>query len=387
MPSPDWLPTADVVMMDVLKPETLPKALEGVQVVVHFAALNEADCLKNPAKAVAVNVDGVAHVLDAAMQAGVQRFIYFSTAHVYGAPLIGHITERSTPRPVSVYAQTHFAAEEKVLAAHQRKAIEGIVIRLSNGFGSPAHSGVHCWRLLVNDLCTQAVCDKQLVLRSSGLQLRDFISIDDVGRVVEHLLGLPVEMCGDGLFNVGSGCSMSVYAMAGRIASCCHEVFGYAPKIIRPEPEVSDVVANFEYDISKIRQTGFLFNGDRDEEIKQLLRMCYAMHQRGQMLGMMNKKNVLFLMYHGITDQCLDPLCSLQMPREDFVWQMECLQRRFHILPLGETVDRMKRGAALPDHTAVITFDDGLANNYTVAYPVLKKDGHSGDYLFDDGVY
>jgi len=72
------------------------------------------------------------------------------------------------PRPVHPYAITHHAAEDFVLAAHDEKRLMGYVIRLSNGFGAPAHAGVDRWTLLVNDLCRQAVQTRQLILRSAG---------------------------------------------------------------------------------------------------------------------------------------------------------------------------------------------------------------------------
>ena len=55
----------------------------------------------------------------------------------------------------------------------------------------PTHAEADCWTLLVNDLCMQAVRDKKLVLRSSGIQQRDFITLQDVGRVVSHFLDFP----------------------------------------------------------------------------------------------------------------------------------------------------------------------------------------------------
>jgi UDP-glucose 4-epimerase len=217
--------------------------------------------------------------LDAAIHAGVERFIYFSTAHVYGAPLAGHITERSPARPVHSYASTHHAAEEFVLAAQDKGSIQGIVLRLSNGFGAPAHTGADCWMLLVNDLCLQAVRDKKLVLRSSGIQQRNFIALHDVGRVVIHFLELPHIKCSNGLFNAGGERSMSVLSMAERIIKCCRETLGYEPSLIRPQPGADERAVDLNYDISKLKQTGFVLNGNMDEEIKQTLKICVSMQQ------------------------------------------------------------------------------------------------------------
>ena len=274
---PAWLPQAETAVLDVLQPDTLDSALNGVQAVVHLAALNEIESSANPKAALQVNTLGSLDLLEAAIRAGIERFIFFSTAHIYGAPLVGHISECSLPRPVHPYAITHCAAEDFILAAHDKLKIAGIVVRLSNGFGVPMHPDVDRWTLLVNDLCLQTVQNKKLTLRSSGLQQRDFIALHDVSRAVSHFLDLPRLDCDDGLFNLGGECAMTVWEMAQRIAQCCCETLGYLPEIIRPEPELQEKTVALQYDISKLKQTGFLINGNMDDEIMRTLEMCAAM--------------------------------------------------------------------------------------------------------------
>ncbi len=273
-PAPDWLPQAETVQMDVLDPKSLSVALADVQTVVHLAAMNENDCVTDPNQAVLVNTLGTLNVLQATIVAGVRRFIYFSTAHVYGAPLVGQITEKTLPRPVHPYAITHHAAEDFVLAAHDRQEITGIVVRLSNGFGVPTHPQVDRWTLLVNDLCRQAIENQKLVLRSSGLQQRDFITLADVGRAVVHLVGLSPEACGDGLFNLGGDLSLSVWEMTQRIASRCQKTLGFSPEIVRIQPAEGEIGDDLRYDCNKLKQTGFCPQGSIDAEIDETLRLC-----------------------------------------------------------------------------------------------------------------
>jgi UDP-glucose 4-epimerase len=135
-PAPEWLRTCEPVPLDLMSEEGLAAACAGVSCMVHLAALNEIDSASDPEQALLVNTLGTLKLLCAAERAGVQRFVYFSTAHIYGAPLTGTITEATVPRPAHPYATTHRAAEDFVLAAHDRRALTGIVVRLSNGFGS-----------------------------------------------------------------------------------------------------------------------------------------------------------------------------------------------------------------------------------------------------------
>ncbi len=272
--APSWLPQAETVAMDVREAGSLSVAMADVQAVVHLAAMNENECVADPCRAVLVNTLGTLNVLQAAIDAGVKHFIYFSTAHVYGAPLVGDISEQTLPRPIHPYAITHHAAEDFVLAAHDQKKITGIVVRLSNGFGAPTHPDVDRWTLLVNDLCRQAVQTRKLVLRSSGLQQRDFITLTDVGRAVSHLIGLSRMDCGDGLFNLGGDNSLSVWDMVQKIAQRCQWTLGYLPGIERPEPRPDEQVGSLNYHSGKFQQTGFMLHGNLDEEIDRTLLVC-----------------------------------------------------------------------------------------------------------------
>lgn len=274
VPAPAWLSNATLVSLDLLDDGQVAAACSGVDTIVHLAALDEIVSAIDPEKALVVNGLGSLKLLRAAEKAGVKRFIYFSTAHVYGAPLQGTIDETTLARPIHPYAITHRVAEDFVLAAHAQKKLTGIVVRLSNGFGAPADPAVNRWTLLVNDLCRQAVSTGKLELRSSGLQRRDFITLDDVGRAVEHLVTLPAECCGDGLFNLGGDCTLQVIELTRRIASRCQVLLGFAPEVVRPEPKHDEAAPKLDYRMDKLKATGFVLTGDIDKGIDDTLLLC-----------------------------------------------------------------------------------------------------------------
>lgn len=271
---PDWLPQAEVAQINWGDGQALEHSCSGVDVVIQAAGMNAQDCGADPVAALEFNGLATARLLTSAVRAGVQRFIYLSTAHVYASPLIGIITEDTCPRNLHPYAASHFAGENAVLGAGQCGQIEGIVLRLSNAFGVPVHADVNCWTLLVNDLCRQAVQTRKLVLHTSGLQQRDFITLTDVERAVEHLLGLRQADCGDGVFNLGGDNPISVWDMAQKIASRSQMILGYLPAIERPVPQSGEKVDALNYSSSKLQKTGFVLKGDLDEEIDRTLLAC-----------------------------------------------------------------------------------------------------------------
>ncbi len=270
---PDWLPAAQVVAMDWHSQQSLVSACDGVGTLVHLAAMNDAECLRDLVGALEVNVVNTARLLEAAKESGVRRVIYFSTAHVYGSSLVGRIDESTLPKGRHPYAYSHRAAEDVVLAA-ANVDLTSIVLRLSNGFGVPAHPAVNAWMLLVNDLCRQAVKVRRLSLKSSGLLKRDFVTLHDVSRLVSFMLDLPKAELGDGLFNMGSGQSTRVIDMAGLIQTRCTELLGFAPEICRPEPAENETSPDLDYRIDKLLKTGFTLNSNPAAEIDAILRMC-----------------------------------------------------------------------------------------------------------------
>ena len=271
--SPEWLPGVKVLEMDWRSPQSLKLACEGVDVLVHLAGMNHNDCLGDPIAAIEANVVNTACLMQAAKVAGIKRVIYFSTAHVYGPILVGQIDEFTLTKNFHPYAASHRAAEDVVFAAANVN-MDAIVLRLSNGFGVPVHSSVNAWMLLMNDLCHQAVTLGSMTLRSVGLQRRDFITLEDVSRVVAHMIALPKNQIGDGLFNVGSGKSSRVIEMVELIQARCKEVLGYSPNIIRPQPIQNEEAPDLDYCVDKLLSTGFTLRGNPALEIDEILRMC-----------------------------------------------------------------------------------------------------------------
>lgn len=272
---PVWLPQAEVTQIKWDNAAVLEHSCNGVDVVIQAAGMNAQDCAADPVAALAFNGLATARLLAAASRAGVQKFIYLSTAHVYGSPLMGTITEETCPRNLHPYATSHLAGEHAVLSANQREQICGTVLRLSNAFGAPMYKEVNCWMLLVNDLCKQAVQTRKLVLQTSGLQQRDFVGMTEVCRVVERLAVGNGTSTQSGSFNVGAGVSQSVLAMAQLIQQRCVQVLGFEPMLQRVQDGVDEQYPVLTYRTDNLAAMGIKINdSDNTEEIDSLLRFC-----------------------------------------------------------------------------------------------------------------
>lgn len=254
----------------------LKDALGGLDTIVHLAASNEIDAAKNPEQALTDTAATTSKLLRASIANEVRRFVYLSTAHVYGAPLVGEIDEKSLTRPGHPYSIANRAAEDYVLAATARGEIEGIVTRLSNAVGAPAWPSVNRWTLLGNDICRQVVETGKITLRSPGLDWRDFIAMDDAVAGIAHLMTMAPEHLQDGLFNLGGGRSYQVKAVAEMVSELAD-----GATIDRPENSTETEAPMLNFKIGKIEATGFRPTTNLIEALSETLAFCRENFVRG----------------------------------------------------------------------------------------------------------
>ncbi len=257
---------------DYEDPDSLAKACEGMDAIVHLAGSNEIEAARDPAKAIYETAGFTQRLAKAAASSGVHRFIYFSTVHVYGSPLEGTLSEVSPARPAHPYSIAHRAAEDYALMEGNRGGMETAVVRLSNAFGYPTRPDVDRWSLLVNDLCKQAAERGSMTLASSGTQLRDFIPLADVCAGVDCLLEAKLDAYP--VYNLGSGHSESVYDMACSISSRCASILGHEVPVTRPIAADKQKALEFNLVIRKILNTGYSPRNCAEVELDQMLKLC-----------------------------------------------------------------------------------------------------------------
>ncbi len=273
--SPEWLPDAEMVQTKWNEPDELSRICRDADVVVHAAGMNAQDCLADPVAALDFNGVATARFVAAAARAGVKRFIYLSTAHVYASPLVGSISEETCPKNLHPYATSHLSGEHAVLAANDRREIQGVVFRLSNAFGAPVCKETNCWNLLINDLCRQVVEKKTQSLRSSGKETRDFISLSEVCRVVELFVSWNFDSQESGVFNLGLGRSLSVLDMARLIQQRCLNALGHFPALHAGVETNNDDSAGLKYVSSRMPSLGIYIDASKNiKELDHLLKYC-----------------------------------------------------------------------------------------------------------------
>ena len=269
---PSDLLSCEIVICDLSDKRSLENACKNVSSIIHLASLNAQECDHDPEAALLINGLGTLNLLNAAKKMGVTKFVYFSTAHVYGSPLQGIIDENSTPRPIHDYAITHRLAEDYVLQANSNKDITGSILRLTNSVGSPLNSKANCWMLVVNDLCKQTVLNQSMELHSDELVQRDFIPISTVCSTVVDVLTSDV-LDGE-IANISSSVVLTLRELTNLIADRSEVVLGFRPNInFKRLPKGKPLESLFILN-SKLKSSGCIIDTDLSYEIDQLLLNC-----------------------------------------------------------------------------------------------------------------
>jgi UDP-glucose 4-epimerase len=212
-------------------------AVEGV---VHIAAKKQVgESVERPLWYYRENVEGLRTVLEAAADAGVRRFLFSSSAAVYGMPDVDLVTERTPCEPMSPYGETKLAGEWLVAAAGRAHGMATACLRYFNvaGAASPelADPGVFNLVPMVFERLSQG--RRPLVFGTDyptpdGTCVRDYIHVEDVAAAhVAAARRLTDDPQARLVLNIGTGEGVSVAEMVALIT----EVTGHTDL----EPEVA----------------------------------------------------------------------------------------------------------------------------------------------------
>jgi UDP-glucose 4-epimerase len=256
-----------------LNSDSLINMCEDVDVIIHAAGMNAKDCFDNPIKADDFNGNSTKKLVDAAIIKRVKRIIYISTAHVYCSPLIGDISEKTIPINSHPYATSHILGENHILKANKAGFINGIVLRLSNSFGRPLRPDTDCWMLVINDLCKQIAVNNKITIKNNANQVRDFISISEVCKVINHFINIKkTDVIEDNIYNVGTGKSRSIFEIGDLIKTIAQKIFNLNPSLeLSNIQSSSHETQNLNFHICKLENTGIKIETNLDSEIIDLI--------------------------------------------------------------------------------------------------------------------
>src|SRR5688572_28582403 len=173
---------------DITDPEAVRTSLPAeCDAIVNFAAESHVDrSIASAAEFLRTNIIGTNVLLDAARERGARRFVQVSTDEVMGSlpdDYDSFCTEESPFAPNSPYAAAKAAAEHVVRAAHHTFGLDTVINRCGNNYGSRQFPEKFLPLAIAN-----ALNDQKIPVYGDGLNVRDWIYVEDYGRAILTVL-------------------------------------------------------------------------------------------------------------------------------------------------------------------------------------------------------
>ena len=192
----------EFVRGDVRDRDAVARALDGMDAVVHLAAIvGDPACARQPELARSINLDGSLALIEQSRIAGIQRFIFASTCSNYGkmSDPDAYVDENSPLNPLSLYAETKVAVERELFESNAAGDMCATPLRFSTVFGiSPRLR----FDLTVNEFTMELLTKKRLVVFGEQFW-RPYIHVRDAAAAIALVLDAPREKINRQVFNVG----------------------------------------------------------------------------------------------------------------------------------------------------------------------------------------
>ncbi|WP_020662533.1 dTDP-glucose 4,6-dehydratase [Amycolatopsis benzoatilytica] len=234
-------PRLRFVRGDICDSARVTELMSGVDLVVHFAAESHVDrSILGSADFVLTNVLGTQTLLQAALEAGVGKFVHVSTDEVYGSIDEGSWSEDHVLEPNSPYSASKASSDLIARSYFRTHGLPVCVTRCSNNYG-PYQFPEKVIPLFVTNLLD----GKKVPLYGDGLNVRDWLHVDD------HCHG--IQLVADGgrpgeVYNIGGGTELTNRELTGRLVAAA----GLGWEMVEPVADRKAHDRRYSVDIAKI---------------------------------------------------------------------------------------------------------------------------------------
>ncbi len=178
----------EVLHEDIRDAAAMTAAMRGVDRVLHLAAqVSVQQSVERPVESNAVNIGGFLTVLEAARQANVRRFVYASSAAVYGLPESIPLSERSRVLPLSPYGLEKSVNDQYAALYRELYGAPSLGLRYFNVYG-PRQDPKSPYAGVISKFFDFIQQGKPLTVFGDGQQTRDFVYVKDVAEANRRAL-------------------------------------------------------------------------------------------------------------------------------------------------------------------------------------------------------
>ncbi len=180
-------PKYSFIQGDICDTKTVGKAMDGVDIVVHFAAESHVDrSIIEPASFILTNMVGTQVLLDQAIKANVKRFHHISTDEVFGELNLNDkskFNEQTSFNPRSPYSASKAGSDHLVKAYYTTYDLPVTITNCSNNFGPYQFP-----EKLIPLAITNILEEKKVPVYGDGLYVRDWLYVEDHCRAIDVVL-------------------------------------------------------------------------------------------------------------------------------------------------------------------------------------------------------
>jgi dTDP-glucose 4,6-dehydratase len=238
----------EFIQGSVADPATVREAIDGCTRVFHLAAqVSVPLSMELPVETFEVNVYGTQLLLEAARQAGCRRFVFASSAAVYGDSPRLPKRETMHPAPISPYGWSKYYGELLCRDYWRVFGLPTVCFRFFNVYG-PRQNPRSQYAAVVPRWITAALTDRKPIIYGDGRQVRDFIYIDDLLQGI--WLGATHPDAVGKVFNLASGARYTLLELLQAI----EEAVGYPLTPEYQPPRAGDIRRSYA-DVRLIQRT------------------------------------------------------------------------------------------------------------------------------------
>ncbi len=235
---------ATVIEGDIRDEAAVADAADGVDIIFHEAAIVSVDqSVEDPTTSNAVNANGTLTMLETARREDA-RFVFASSAAIYGAPESLPVSETDPKQPSSPYGLEKLSGDHYCRLYADLYDLPTVALRYFNVYGPRQSAGDYAGAITA--FATQARDGGPLTVHGDGEQTRDFVNVADV--VQANLLAATTDATGEA-FNIGTGSTTTIQ----NVAETIRDHVDPAADVIHTDPRPGDI-RHSNADISKARE-------------------------------------------------------------------------------------------------------------------------------------
>jgi UDP-glucose 4-epimerase len=192
------------------------------------------------------------------------RFLFLSSAAVYGSPTVLPISEEVSPYPISPYGFHKWQGEQLCQEFTQVYGVPTASVRIFSAYGPGLR------RQVLWDICQKALTQSHLALQGTGEESRDFIHALDIAQAL-YLLATIAPMHGE-VYNLGTGSELTIAHLTNLLLKTlgCGKIPDFDGIIPLGTPK------NWRADISKLQALGFEAKVPIEKGIETFAHWCRA---------------------------------------------------------------------------------------------------------------